>query len=139
VTTALILDDSPGRTRSFRRELVGTTIHAFDRAGEAMDWLRSNVADVIFLDFDLHEYGLDIEDSGSGLDVAHFLCQHSDRHGNAGVVIHSLNRTAGPAMARLLRSCGYRVAEHPFIWQQPHALAKAVDGSLFPPAQKTVS
>lgn len=139
MTTALVLDDSPGRGRSFRRELIGAHVVLFDRAPEAVDWLRDHTADVIFLDFDLHEYGLDIEDSGTGMDVVHYLCQASDRLSGAGVVVHSLNPDAGPAMVRLLHNCGYRACRHTYIWEQPAALLKALDGSLFHAIKKTVS
>lgn len=139
MTTALVVDDSPSRSRSFRRELIGTHVVVFDRAPEAIDWLRDHAPDIIFLDFDLHEYGLDIEDSGTGMDIVQYLCQSHDRLGGAAVVVHSLNADAGPAMVRLLHGCGYRACQHTHIWEQPQALAKAVDGTLFPPPKKTVS
>lgn len=139
--SALILDDSPTRRRCFHRELVGLVRpHLFDRAGDALDWLKDNVPDVCFLDHDLHEYGTDIAESGSGMDVAKYLRQHASRFApSTAVVVHSLNRLCGPAMVEMLKDIGFRVCHAPFCWEQPGTMARAVSGSLFPKAKKPVS
>jgi CheY-like chemotaxis protein len=139
--SALVLDDSPARLRSFRRGLVGLAHTVlFDRAAEAIDHLRENAPTVVFLDHDLTDYGRDVDDAGTGMDVVSYLCAHADRlAANTRVVIHSLNPLAAPMMAKCLHGCGYRCLRTPFIWEHPELLATAVDGSLFPPPKKTVS
>jgi CheY-like chemotaxis protein len=141
VPTALILDDDPERHRLFRRGLVGTGVHvkAVDTATDAIDWLRENIPDFMFLDHDLSDHGNTIEVAGTGMDVAQYVIKHHNRFHHTTIVVHSLNPVYGPDMVRCLRLALLHVTGYPFIWKEPVTLEAAVTGSLFPNPRKRVS
>ena len=140
--TVLILDDDPERHRLFRRGLVGTGVHikAVDTAADAIDWLRENVPDFMFLDHDLSDHGVPIEVAGTGMDVARYLLEHVSRFRDTStIVVHSLNPVYGIDMVRCLSLALFHVTSYPFIWQEPETLEATVAGSLFPNPRKRVS
>lgn len=124
----MLLEDSPTRTRAFRRELVGTHLQTFDNARDAVQWLAENTPDLAFLDYDLDQYGGISEDVGDGIEVVRYITLHAHRFARTRFVVHSLNPLYAPAMAAQLRTAGLQVSRIPHVWSSPAAMAALVTG-----------
>ncbi len=114
----IVLDDNPNRHRSFARYLVGHRVKHVHTAAEALGAIDTLRPRLIFLDYNLDEFGTPIEESGTGMDVATWLVAHErDLKPTPLIVVHSLNLAHGPQMAELLIEGGFPVVYHPFAWE----------------------
>jgi hypothetical protein len=88
----LFLDDNRNRREQFTKNSISHSVDLAVTAEQAIDFLRENSYDLIFLDHDLDfaHYDGDYSKGKSGLDVAKFLktCEH--QFGKI-VFVHSLN------------------------------------------------
>lgn len=114
----LILDDNPNRHRSFARNLVGHPKKHVHTAPETIAALEQHAPSLLFLDFDLDQFGRSIEEVGTGLDVADFLISNvQDFAPQTRVVVHSLNPLGADEMVRRLMAAGYSVQYAPHAWE----------------------
>ncbi len=114
-STVLIVEDSPLRMRSFRQKLIGNTVDIVTPAQEAIDRLRTNTYDWVFLDFDLDQHGA--VDPGNGGDVVAWIVRNPSLFDDTRFVVHSLNTVGGMSMYRLLRRLGLRARYLPGVWE----------------------
>lgn len=97
----LILEDDAERIAWFRDHLVEPVV--VSTAHEAIDRLKREKFDYVFLDYDLGPFMLNTagawtEPSGNGVDVARFLPPTPEYR----VVIHSQNQHAAKEMASMI-------------------------------------
>lgn len=89
---ALFLDDMKQRRDAFQRNAIGHTVDFATNAQEAIDLLKANEYDIIYLDHDLAEehYHRNNDDDEDGRFVARKMRDMPQHHGTA-VIVHSLN------------------------------------------------
>jgi CheY-like chemotaxis protein len=93
----LILEDSSERIRFFVERLGQCDLTITEDAAEAVDYLRGNVFNYVFLDNDLGE------NNGEGIDVAEFLHNNpTNLNNSSNIIIHSWNSPAARIMKGLL-------------------------------------
>ncbi len=110
----LFLDDAPERHQQIAAMIPNAT-HV-ETAADAIDQLRTNRFDIVFLDHDLDQYGA--VDPGSGEDVATWIIDHAARFRawNTLFIVHSHNWIFGPLITKRLQQASlaalrYRAAE----------------------------
>lgn len=88
----LFLDDMKSRRDVFQQKAIGCVVDFAITAQEAIDLLKKNEYDVIYLDHDLEEehYHVTKDDHEDGRFVARHLKDMTQHHGKI-VVVHSLN------------------------------------------------
>lgn len=88
----LFLDDMKSRRDAFRQNSIGCVVDFATTAQEAIDFLKKNEYDVIYLDHDLEEehYQSNKDDHEDGRFVARHLKDMTQHHGKI-VIVHSLN------------------------------------------------
>ncbi len=110
----LALDDDPARHALFAKSFgaYGRVETAFN----AIAALKNQRWDVVFLDYDLDQFGA--IDPGTGEDVVDWIVDHAARFRKFGTlfVVHSHNWIFGPYMTKKLQQAGltavrYRAAE----------------------------
>ena len=95
----LVLEDNRARGDYFIHTFYKHDIIITDNAYEAIEYLKENIFDYIFLDHDLGP------DNGSGADVAAYLCGNIDNENNdANIIIHSWNTPAAKSMNNSLKN-----------------------------------
>ena len=132
-TKILFLDDMKSRHDEFRRVSSHSGLEIINvwSAKEAIDALKANRFDQVFLDHDLSENDIMMEvDSTSnvptGMDVVHFILEMENPPPE--VVVHSCNAPAALRMAHLLgeHKAGIKVKRLAFPWLL-HAIEFARD------------
>lgn len=88
----LFLDDMKSRRDVFQQNAIGHSVDFAITAQEAIELLKKNEYDVIYLDHDLEEshYHSKKEDDEDGAFVARHLRDMKQHHGKI-VIVHSLN------------------------------------------------
>jgi hypothetical protein len=129
----LILDDDPERHRLFAQNLrhPRTLVRHVSTAAEAIDALRRQHYDIIFLDYDLHQHGIPIEISCTGRHVSDWVVRRASHFKGVQFIVHSLNPLSAGPMVDDLEAAGLRVARAPWIWEDADRLAFH---ALFPAA-----
>jgi hypothetical protein len=90
----LVLEDNSTRVNYFVEKYGNNELTITENAYDAINLLKEEVYDVIFLDNDLG-----YPENGHGVDVAKFLYENSDNeNNNSYIVIHSWNT---PAIERI--------------------------------------
>jgi ActR/RegA family two-component response regulator len=101
----LILEDDSFRSRFFIERFGNHELKITENAQDAIEYLKENTFDYLFLDNDLGE------GNGEGVDVAEFLRDNPDNSNNRAVtIIHSWNRPA----AEKIKSCLTNAVTAPF-------------------------
>ena len=109
-----LLDDDTARHEWFSRQFKGDTLEVASDHERAIELLKSNHYDLIFLDHDLlpeHYYAETFDDERTGYAVARWLAEHPDRLAATPVIVHTRNADGALRMVELMRSVG-RHAEH---------------------------
>ena len=127
--SVLILEDSPTRIKLFKQGFIGASTTILTKASLAISWLRSCTPRLICLDYDLDQYGEELKDAGTGLDVATFIAKNSKRFARTLIIIHSLNQKGAEKMIRILKINKLTASRHPNLWESEpdmERLAKVV-------------
>jgi CheY-like chemotaxis protein len=122
MSSILILEDNPARVRSFRRNIIGIPITHAATAPQAISWLSRNTPNLIFLDFDLDQFGTSAKIAGYGIDVASWISKHPRQFEHTLVVIHSLNEGGAALMLDRIHSTGTAAMRFPSVWDKPSDL-----------------
>ena len=120
--SVLLIEDSPERVKKFKQHCIGISFIHKKTADAAIAWLQSNTPKVIFLDYDLHDYGADIHETGCGGDVVSWMGKHDHQFQHTQVVIHSLNMSGAARMFAKLQQHNIPSVRMPFIWEHPSSL-----------------
>lgn len=88
----MFLDDMKSRRDVFQQSAIGHTVDFAITAKQAIELLKNNQYDAIYLDHDLEEshYQITKEDDEDGRFVARHLREMQQHHGKI-VIVHSLN------------------------------------------------
>lgn len=121
----LILEDMDTRNKWFRQALIGHNIHFAKTVLEAIEFLKVNQYDVIFLDHDLSEahymspfHGTNIEvleDTGAA--CAKWIVAN-DNNPHAEIIVHSCNPIGSQNIFVILNKEGYNIKQIPFLQLQ---------------------
>ena len=107
----LILDDDSGRHKVFNRKLIGHAVDNVFEAHEAIDLLKGDKYDIVFLDHDLGNKSMVASGPGTGYEVAQWLRDNPDKQPNQ-VVIHSFN----PVGAKNIKAILQMATVYPGVW-----------------------
>jgi CheY-like chemotaxis protein len=102
-----ILDDQKVRHELFELKYQGHDITAALTAKEAIDILRNNQFDYIFLDHDLGGQAFVASEEGTGYEVAEWISQHPEFQ-TSYIIIHSFNPAGCANMYNVLAGKGFR-------------------------------
>jgi hypothetical protein len=103
----LIVEDSRNRIRKFYWMLGQYQITAVNYAEGAIDIIKNQCFDVIFLDYDLREGHTKVElFTQFWIENENLCCYFRNRNKKPIVVIHSLNNTGANFMANQLKMIG---------------------------------
>jgi len=92
-----VLEDNDYRINFFIEKFCDHNVIVTESAFDAIEYLKHNEFDFLFLDHDLGE------ENGNGLDVAEYLNNNPDNFNNyASIVVHSWNVPAANKMLILL-------------------------------------
>ena len=95
----LILEDDSYRITTFIEKFYDHDLTITENAGNAIDFIKNNQYDYIFLDNDLGD------NNGEGIDVASFLSKNPENINNkATFIIHSWNNPASEKIKSMLFS-----------------------------------
>jgi len=97
----LILEDSPERHKAFLRWLIGHVVKITENAKDAIELLRAEDWDILFLDHDLGGEEMVVSGNGTGFEVAKWLAENPDNHPSK-IVIHSYNPAGAMNMKSVL-------------------------------------
>ncbi len=122
MASILILEDNPARVRSFRKNIIGIPITHMATAPQAINWLSTHTPNLIFLDYDLDQFGTNARISGYGIDVASWISKHPRQFEHALVVVHSLNEGGAIEMVDRLQRAGVVAMRFPYVWEKPDDL-----------------
>lgn len=88
----MFLDDMKSRRDAFQKNAIGHTVDFAITAQQAIDLLKANEYDMIYLDHDLEEahYNRNNDDDEDGRFVARALKEMAQHYGKI-VIVHSLN------------------------------------------------
>jgi len=110
----VIVEDYIERIKKFRRKLIGNNVVITKNPKEAIDLLRTEPIDVLFLDHDLGGTGQpEPSGPGTGYEVAKWLEENPEFQPNQ-IIIHSLNPVGQKNMKAALPTA--RVI--PAVWDQ---------------------
>lgn len=125
----LVLEDDPNRIEIFKKHLSKHDTAYTDTAQGAIDLLKANEYDVIFLDHDLGgQTYVDAKNTNTGSEVVRFLVEQ-DVNGigcniHATYIIHTMNPDAGKHMRYDLHRLGFKVSKIMFGTDQFNAILK---------------
>lgn len=111
----LLIEDDPERIEIIRSWLVGTGFVLIEASsgGRAMGILRKNMTDGIagvMLDHDFEKQPITVADMNiSGTDLISSISTSLERH--IPILVHSMNSSKSPAMAKRLISHGFSVTK----------------------------
>lgn len=120
----LVLDDNPIRHRMFKKGLIGAPVVHTTRADEAVRLLQEHRPSVVFLDFDLDQFG-DLT-AGNGRQVVNWILTAPDDWRKTTFFIHSMNPIDGPGMYRALIKAKLKAHLYPRAWELPTLMGLAV-------------
>jgi DNA-binding response OmpR family regulator len=110
----LILEDDPERLEWFSENLKVEDVDVTDMAEDAMNFLKNNVYDIIFLDHDLGgAVYVDSSVFNTGFTVAKMI--HETDNKNVPVVIHSWNSQGAKMMKHVMTLNKVENVYHPFL------------------------
>jgi CheY-like chemotaxis protein len=107
----LILDDDACRHKEFNRRLMNHTVKNVFEAWEAIEALKTELWDWVFLDHDLYQRIHVTSGDGTGYEVAKWLRDNPDRQPE-NIIIHSYNTEGANNMKSLLP----KAIIHPGVW-----------------------
>lgn len=128
VMSILVVDDNPQRVKKFRDQLIGIPTTNLNTAHAANAWLEDHTPKIIFLDYDLHQHGTPVKQSGSGGNITTWLCHNAKRFQHTLVVIHSLNRDAAQKMLEKLHKNNIATTILPSVWDDPATMYRLIRG-----------
>lgn len=108
----LILEDDPHRVSQFEKNLSVSMITVTDRAEDAINHLKTQQWDVLYLDHDLGGDQMVESGPGTGYEVAVFL-EQNPKYKPKAIVIHSLNVPGSMKMKQVLPEAILK----PFAWK----------------------
>lgn len=126
--SVLLIEDSPNRITKFRQGCIGVSLTNLKTSSLAISWLKDHSPKLIFLDYDLHEYGTDRAESGCGGDVVSWMVKHTKQFQHTLVVIHSPNKTGSSRMLVQLQEHDISATLMPFVWERPADLERLMLG-----------
>ena len=99
------LDDSDERVKKFRKNSIGHAVDYAETAEQAIEMLKKNVYDVIYLDHDLapEHYNGSFTTAKTGYDVAKKLAKYEHLYG-AIVFAHTLNHSGALNIKSVLKN-----------------------------------
>jgi len=111
--SVFLLDDDKRRHKWFQKRFEGDEIAIAETVDEAKKLLAESTFDAIFLDHDLLPHHYVSNDHGdhanTGMAVAEWLNEHSDRQRAATIIVHTRNADAAIPMVMKLRESGRSV------------------------------
>ena len=112
----LVVEDSEERLKKITSFLIGYTYDIAPKANIAIDLLKTNTYDYVFLDHDLEEehYETQCFGKGTGYEVAQFIVENKESIKR--VILHSLNPVGRDRMLVLLKNAEYDVKSAPMFW-----------------------
>lgn len=123
----LVLDDMNTRHKWFITALIGHNYHPVYTSESAIEQLKVQEFDMIFLDHDLEENhynvwtGAELDEESffsrlerTGYDVVKWMVENNNNK-QAQVVVHSLNEAGSRRMVALLTANGYNARYVPFL------------------------
>lgn len=84
---------------------------------DAIEVLKENKFDYIFLDHDLGGQIMVPSGPDTGYEVAEWIADNEDAQPNHMVMLHTLNPDGRKNMCTVLKAKGVKVMESPFLWQ----------------------
>jgi len=114
----LVLDDDKSRLKQFQQKLIGHDVSCVETVSEAIQKLKNDLFDYVFLDHDLggKAYVASGGEEFTGWDVALWLSKNTDRQPK-NIIIHSFN----PAGAANMKSLLPQAQLMPGVWANPGA------------------
>lgn len=109
----LILEDDAERMKAFAKKLQEYDFDYTDNAQEAIEYLKKNNYNLIYLDHDLGGKQLEWDEDNCGMTVAEYIAEHP-LPSTSRVVIHSFNVVAAQRMLRIIPGSVYI----PGVWTQ---------------------
>jgi CheY-like chemotaxis protein len=97
----MILEDDPNRVEKFKRSLIGHNVFVTDDTKLAIQQLKKEEWDILFLDHDLGGQTFVQSGEGTGYEVATFLEKHPEYKPKT-IYVHSLNPIGAQNMMRAL-------------------------------------
>jgi CheY-like chemotaxis protein len=110
----LILEDDPKRWVAFKRNLIGNEVMIVDQTDQAIDLLKSQYWDALFLDHDLGGKVYCESGPGTGWEVAEWLSKNEDLAPKV-VITHSLHDVGRANICKVFP----KAVEAPFLWTNP--------------------
>jgi len=133
----LILEDDEARIKRFKRGLIPHNDFFFqltvtDNVQHALELVRHNVFDLVFIDNDLCAQHYDQPmfsegEKGTGIDFAKQVVDKSNAKETTLYIVHSLNFPAAGRIISVLKSAGLPCLQKPFAWNTDE-LASVVRG-----------
>lgn len=96
----LVLDDDLTRLMAFNQRLIGSVVDCVTTSKEAIDKLKENEYQIVYLDHDLGGMTHCTSGENTGYEVAKFISTMETRPRN--IVIHSFNTVGAKNMMSLL-------------------------------------
>lgn len=113
----LILDDDENRHVQFANKYATEDLTHVHTSLDAIETLKNNEYDYVFLDHDLGGLVMQESGDGTGYEVAEWISNNPDRKPIKMVILHSLNPPGRKNMCNILKAKGIDVMESPFLWQ----------------------
>jgi len=112
----LFVDDDADRYRAFaRKKRPQDRLVYVETVESALDMLRSEVFDIVFLDHDLGEGNLE------GKDLVKYICAQQMPL-DCIFIIHSMNSVGGMNMKNMLSDCGYTALYWSGAWKKSYGV-----------------
>ena len=112
-----LLDDDTARHDWFAKRFKGDELDVAVEPERAIEMLKSNSYDAIFLDHDLlpeHYYADDFDDQRTGYAVAAWLASNPEHQTASAIVVHTRNADGAMRMVEMLRGVGRHAEYVPF-------------------------
>lgn len=113
----LFLDDNQTRHKTFKSQTIGASVDQAFTAIQAVEFLKNNTYDVVFLDHDLgeeHYKNQNCNDDTTGQFVAKYCESVKEQFNNTVFVLHTLNPVGRESMKSILENAGFGVRVYPF-------------------------
>lgn len=101
-----LLDDDTRRHRWFMKRFDGDDVFIAENVVEAIELLKENAYDAIFLDHDLlpeHYDSEESDDDNTGYAIADWLSKNKNVQSAATIIVHTRNSDGGMRMVKVLR------------------------------------
>lgn len=119
-----VLEDNPARIKLFRQGFIGDSTTIITSAHMMISWLHDHTPRLLCLDYDLDQYGQDVEKVGTGMDAALYVTREHKRFARTLIVIHSINEKGGDKMLKLLLRSKLMVSRQPNLWESASNLER---------------